>query len=68
MGEEISESMGNGSYIDSTNSDLTFGQIHSALGQRQGLLNASEFEEMLERFNMLGKIELISSLHEEIQA
>ncbi len=63
MAEEISEQMGNGSYIDSSNSDLTFGQIHSALGHRQGLLNAGEFKEMLERFNMLGKVEL-----KEIQA
>lgn len=41
-GEQVEEILGNGSHIDPTNNDLSMNRIHSVLGQKIGLVNASD--------------------------
>ncbi len=46
--------MGNGSLIDSNNSDATFAKIHSVMGEKQGLTRAFNPEYLMEEFKMIG--------------
>ncbi len=47
--------MGNGGFVDSSSSDITFAQVHSALGEKEGLLKATDPQSLLSLFNMLGE-------------
>jgi hypothetical protein len=48
-GERIAEALGRGGFVNSRNNDETCNSIHSALGEVEGLLKASEpFEIFIE--------------------
>ncbi len=47
--------MGNGAFIDSSSSDITFAQVHSALGEKEGLLKATDPQGVLSLFKMIGE-------------
>lgn len=47
--------MGNGGFIDSTNSDVSFAKSHSALGEISGLRKASDPELIMNEHNMIGE-------------
>ena len=50
---EIGQCMGDGGYVDSSSSDVTFAQTHIALGQQQGLETAMDYEGLLDRYGYL---------------
>ena len=47
--------MGNGGFIDSTNSDVSFAKSHSALGEISGLRKAFDPELIMNEHNMIGE-------------
>lgn len=51
--EQLREAFGNGAFVDSANSDITFGQIHSALGEMEGLEKASDPVALLHQYEMI---------------
>ena len=52
-GEQIAEILGNGGFVDSTNNDRTSNQIHSALGEKEGLIKAGNPNGLLITHEML---------------
>lgn len=50
---QITEIMGNGGFIDSSNATLTMSQLHSAMGEQKGLIDATFPEIIFEKHEML---------------
>jgi len=51
--EQIAEVLGKGGFVDSKNNDHTSNQIHSALGQKEGLFFARNANRILRVHGML---------------
>ncbi len=47
--------MGKGGFVDSSSSDITFARVHSALGEKTGLIKAEDPQSLLSLFNMIGE-------------
>ena len=52
--DQIKEILGNGGMIDSSNSDLTHARLHSALGEKTGLLRATDPDIVMRTHKMIG--------------
>jgi len=50
---QIEETMSKGGFIDSSNADLTMSQLHSAMGEARGLIDATFPEILFEKHEML---------------
>jgi hypothetical protein len=60
--DDIKDEINTGSCVDKTNADLTLALISQRQGQIEGLVTASQFEPLLNRYSMIGEVNHVQAV------